>query len=263
MKKISLLLIAVLLGSFNLSYAVKEIKVSPDVQYGVKYYKAANYVGALQHLEKALKTNPNDQLAQYYLANCYVKIGKKEKAKEAYDKVIKANQIPGLVKYADVALKCLESEQNCAAAKASMGAKDEEMERFIKSGQFMATDGSKAARPGDLTVIQNKINNGEEINFSDLRYLNDATNSNPMAETNQIAAAAQIPTDAEIASAVKTLAKVGFNPVNYNYANNNSGMMSFLENGYQSGSKMNPQLMQAMMMTQLMPDFSSANTRGF
>ncbi len=310
MKKTTALLIALFIGMFNASYAVKKVTVSPQVLSGINKYKAGNYLGASQDIKTAIDKNPNDSLALYYLGNVYTKIGKKEEAKDSYKKVVELNEYKGLTKYAGVALVCLEAppktvifnnpvaesvgagntsgpmEDNCTkAVELLKTASDKDgISEFIRSGEFLHTDAAEKVKDNSMKGVQEAINSGDKnVDFAKFRYLNDATNSDPMNGEKMVAAAASIdmPSDKEIADAVKTLAKVGFNPLNFNsqqgfnphlaqmnyYSpsqnNNNSfDMLPFLmsqQNNRDSGN-LNPQLIQNMMMNQMLPSYDFSNT---
>lgn len=298
MKKLWIFLIALALGSFSACYAVKTVVISPLVQSGIAKYKAKNYLGAKLDIEKAVGMNPKDSMAQYYLGNIYTAIGKKDEAKNAYEEVARANDNPALVKYAKFALGCIEKQgdENSGGGasfdpnqqqeavvdpcdKKILG--DPNIDPFIKSGQFLHNDAKNKIQENQLKGIQSGINAGSKsVEFSNYRYLNDA--------------GSEIPSDKEIADAVKTLAKVGFNPLAMNNIPNGGGynnpqynqlsammggagnqgnstmnMLPFImgQGGEENRmGKFNPQLIQSMMMNQLMPsyDFSdSNNNRGY
>lgn len=297
MKKLWIFLIALALGSFSACYAVKTVVITPLVQSGIAKYKAKNYLGAKLDMEKAVSRNPKDSMAQYYLGNVYTAIGKKDEAKKAYEEVAKANDNPALVKYARFALGCIDkqgdensnsnydpNQQQDAAAiidpcdKKVLG--DPNIDPFIKSGQFLHNDAKNKIQENQLKSIQSGINAGSKsVEFSNYRYLNDA--------------GSEIPSDKEIADAVKTLAKIGFNPLAMNNMPNSGGynnpqynqLSAIMGTGNQGNgamnmlpfimgqggeenrmNKLNPQLIQSMMMNQLMPsyDFSdNNNNRGY
>lgn len=284
MKKLTILLIAIFLGSFSASYAIKTVVITPLVQSGIAKYKAQNYVGAMEDMQAAVKKNPNDSMAQYYLGNVYARIGKMDEAKAAYSAVIALNEHPGLMRYATLGIACLGENTamsgggeggECAAAKTAAKVGETDIDKFIRSGDFIHNDAKTNIQESQLKSVQQLINSdSKDVNFSDFRYLNDASGV--------------MPSDEEIAHAVRVLAKVGFNPLNMgtqSYSNpqlsqlsaftgqTNSGnsafnMLPFIMaqgNGEGYNNRMNPQLIQSMMMNQMLPsyDFSTTNSRGF
>ena len=301
MKKLSALLLAIFigLGAINAAWAIKTVVITPLVQSGIKKYKVGNYLGAKQDIESSLQKNSSDSIAHYYLGNVYTKIGDKDKALNSYRAVIQLNENKGLVTYAGVAVICLNEpiiqpevanpldatlgnpsqviEQVSACVKAKDMLKgseaEQDMNAFIRSGQFMHQEAKEKIREQNLQSVQQRINNEEKgMNFSEFKYLNDATDA--------------MPSDKEIADAVKTLAKVGFNPavfseqgvnsqlaqLNYmmpaNNTNNNFDMLPYLvqqRDGHNDG-KISPQFLQNMMMGQMMSSYdfgSTNNNRGF
>ncbi len=302
MKKLSALFIAIFMGisAFNAAWAIKTIVITPLVRSGIQKYKVGNYLGAKQDIQDAISKNPNDPIANYYLGNVYTKIGDKDKAVGAYQRVIEINENKGLSTYAGVAIICLNEPvakaefvnpvdaavgnpvQNAEQASACTNAKnmlkgseaEQDMNAFIRSGQFMHQEARDKIKEKSLQNVQQKINSDEKnIDFSEFKYLNDASGA--------------MPSDKEIADAVKTLAKAGFNPLNYtttqgfspqlaqlnymvpNNNNANSGfeMLPYLmqHDGYKDG-KVSPQLLQNMMMGQLMSSYDlggTSNNRGF
>jgi len=298
MKKLSVLLLAIFIGMFNAAWAIKTIVITSLVQSGVQKYKAGDYLGAQQDIQEAIKKNPNDSIAHYYLGNVFTQIGSKDKAISAYQKVIEINESKGLSTYAGVAIICINNpvvkpefvnpvdslvgnpgggspgdQMNpCVKAKDMLKGSEAELEMnaFIRSGKFMHKDVTDKMKEKELQKLQQKINSDEKVDFSEFKYLNDASGV--------------MPSDKEIADAVKTLARVGFNPVafateqgvnsqlaqlNYMMPQNNSGygfdMMPYLMQHGNGDNKINPQLLQNMMMGQMMStyDFGGNNRRGY
>ena len=119
MKKIAILLSFLLIsGSLSLCFAQTK-SVSSQVYSGIANYKKANYTGCIQDMEAALKKNPNDILAKYYLALVYTKIGMSEDAKKYYQAVVDQGNEKLLVKYSQRALTCLDKPDDkiCAVKK--------------------------------------------------------------------------------------------------------------------------------------------------
>lgn len=300
MKKLSVLLLAIFIGMFNACWAVKTLVITPLVQSSIKKYKAGDYLGARQDIEEAIKKNPDDSIANYYAGNIYTQIGEKYKAMDSYKKVVTLNENKGLSTYAGVALICLEApekmpafvnpievqvggqnqnsgqgDDKCKLAKDLLKGSEAEqqMNAFIRSGQFMHQEVKDKMREKSIQGVQNKFNSDEkDVDFSQFKYLNDASGT--------------MPSDKEIADAVKTLAKVGFNPLNFSAGQGFNPQLAQLNYTAPSGSsgygfemlpylmqhsdnyndnKISPQLLQNMMMGQLMSsyDFGGTNQRGY
>ena len=56
---------------------------------GLIYFDQTNIPEAIQHFKKSVELNPNLYDAQFLLGECYLKIKDKEKAKKAFQAVIK------------------------------------------------------------------------------------------------------------------------------------------------------------------------------
>lgn len=271
MKKISCLILCFLISGV-LSIALAATKsVSPQVYSGIANYKKANYTGCIQDMEAALKKNPDDILAKYYLALVYTKIGLKDEAKNYYEMVVNQGGEKILVDYSKKALVCLENPEDKVCGKKG-DEEDVKMSEFIQSGEFMHPDLKKSIQERELKDVKNSFNSDKMPDIENYRFINDASG--------------EIPTDAQIAAAVKILAKVGYNPaaqvtnpynalmnnpqmaqMNMFHTNQNSNnMMNLLpylmaqkNNG--TNSNISPELIQTMLLNQAMPsfDFDSNN----
>lgn len=268
MKKIAVLILCFMLsGAFALSYAATRT-VSQQVYSGIAKYKKANYTGCMQDMEAALKKNPNDVLAKYYLALTYTRIGLKEDAKKYYQQVIDQNSEKILTKYSQKALVCLETPDN-AICKIKEVEKNKEMNDFIESGEFLHPDLERDLQKRELKDAKDTLNADKFPQMEYFRYINDAKDELE-------------PTDAQIAAAVKILAKVGYNPAaqiynnsfsspqalqmsmmntNQNSNNNFLNMLPYLmaqKNG-SSNQGVSPELIQAMLMNQSMSGLDFSN----
>lgn len=259
MKKIVILALCLILTS-TYSLAKTQTKtVSSKVYSGISNYKKANYTGCIQDMQEALKKNPNDILAKYYLALVYTKIGLKEEAKKYYQEVIQHGDEKLLVDYSKKAAKCLDNPQDkmCAIPEE----KDTEMDDFIESGQFLHPDLVKSMQKRELKDLKENFNADKMPNMEDYRFINDAKD--------------EVPTDAQIAAAVKVLAKVGYNPAaqiynnsyinpqmaqigmlagNQNTNNNFVNMLPYIMS-QKNNSNISPELIQTMLLNQSMTNF--------
>lgn len=264
MKKIiCLILFFILVGGFTVCMAATK-SVSSQVYSGISNYKKANYTGCIQDMEAALKKNPNEVLAKYYLALVYTKIGLQEEARKYYQQVVDQNSEKVLTMYSQRALVCLENPDDkiCGVKTES---NDKEMDEFIESGEFLHPDLKKNMQKRELKDIKDSFNADKFPDMSDYRFINSAKDELE-------------PTDAQIAAAVKILAKVGYNPAaqvyNNSYINPQTAQMSMLgmnqntnnnflnmlpylmaqKNGTPS-SNISPEIIQTMLMNQAMPGF--------
>jgi len=211
-------------------------------------YKAQNYTGCAQMSEDIIKKNPSNIYAHYYKGLAYMQLGKTEQATEAFEKVEMLNSNPTLVKYAQRGIACLQNPEDCAKYDQT----NSELDKFIKSNKFYDKSVQSEVNKKKLDRIKENIN--EELG------------PNKKSE---------MPTNDEIAQAVKTLAKLGINPMagmNANYANpemmemnmllgnntqtnNGMNMLPMLLMNQNGVQKMSPELIQTMMMSQMAPTY--------
>ncbi len=270
MKKIALLLALTLVTAYTTNITIaaekqRSISVSPAVYTAISKYKQKNYTGAIQDLTPIVKKDENNAIAQYYLGVSYAQLGMKSEAQTAYRKVIELDADTKLVDYSKRALACLEGKPECSANYVDKNVPLDDMTVFIKSGKPLHDDVVEQIQKKSLEQQMDRINNDIAPDAQNYKYLNDASG----------AVNAQ-PTDAEIANAVRVLAKVGFNPLNnmmmgytdpqmaamsamLGNSNNNTNNMSYLPYMISQGSN-NPdatkQMIQSMMMSQMMPGMS-------
>lgn len=272
MKKFAALILGLIVSGFFAAGFAATKPVSAQVYNGIAKYKKANYTGCIQDMEAALKKNPNDILAKYYLALVYTRIGLKDEAKQYYQKVVDQNSEKVLVTYSKKALVCLDNPQSEGCANKDATA-DDDMSLFIKSGEFMHPELKKRIQERELKDVKNSFNSDKMPDLKDYRFINDASD--------------EIPTDAQIAAAVKILAKVGYNPLasqtynpmnnlmnpqmtqmnlmgaNQNGSNNLVNLLPYLmaQNNNGANSNISPELIQTMLLNQSMGgfDFGSKN----
>lgn len=266
MKKVLILALCIMLSGTYCLAKTQTKSVNSKVYSGISNYKKANYTGCIQDMQEALKKNPNDILAKYYLALVYTKIGLKDEAKKYYQEVINQGSEKLLVDYSKKAVTCLENpEDKLCAVKEE---KDDEMDQFIESKQFLHPDLVKSMQKRELKDLKENFNADKLPNMEDYRFINDAKD--------------EVPTDAQIAAAVKVLAKVGYNPAaqiynnsyispqmaqisaftgNQNTNNNFVNMLPYLMAQKGSNSNISPELIQTMLLNQSMTnlDFGMNN----
>lgn len=88
----------------------------PTLDSIIEKYRLSNFAGCMQECEAYVKAHPNDTLGYYYLAMSYAKCGQKDDAILAYEKVIRLNENPMIVKYATNGRNCVmgnEDEAKC------------------------------------------------------------------------------------------------------------------------------------------------------
>lgn len=167
------------------------------IKAAIAKYKAKNYVGCLQDVSSIVKEDPSDAAAYYYQALSYAQLGMVHEAEEAYNKVIDLNTNEALVSNATRGIACLQGADAQGCKEPEKPTTEDELDRFIKSDKFYSKEVQK------------------EVNKKKLERKKDAINEELKSQANE-------PTDAEIAQAVRTLAKVGLNPLGLNAANSSN-----------------------------------------
>lgn len=250
------------------------------IKIAIKKYKNGNYTGCLQDCQYIIKSNPSSAVAYYYMAMAYVQAGKKDEAIKAYSKVLSLNPNAKLAEYAASGKRCLETPDKCVLETDATTLT--EIDKLI-AAPF--TDGLSNTVRKDfeqkrLDSFKNKINSGKELDDYQLDKLNDASGQQSPAEPSK--AISKKPTNDEIVAALKVLNDAGLNPYtqqSFNQQNpevaqvnmlmsgdgqlknsNSDAMLNMLpfvlsQNKYGTNNY-SPQLMQAVIMNSMMPDFN-------
>jgi tetratricopeptide (TPR) repeat protein len=213
------------------------------VKLAIQKYKAANYIGCVQDTEEIIKKDPTNAYAYYYQALAYSQLGKKEQATEAYEKVITLKTSAFLVENAQKGLNCLNGQDGCKPKEDQ----NSDLDEFIKSNKFYG----------------NKVQ--EDLNKNRVKDIKDTMNKS------------EIPTNDEIAEAVKTLARAGINLTAVNNMNpaamsansaemmqmnmlmgndsmNNNNMLPYMLTG--TNGNISPEMIQAVMMSNMASGFA-------
>lgn len=187
MKNKILMLVAFLFGSACLVQANEPV---PKVSDAIQKYKGQNYVGCMQDTLEITQNDPADALAYYYMAISYVKLGNREKALEAYQKVIALSSNPTLKEYAERGELCLNTPEECKPKNTTDIEEKlaDEYYKFVNSTKNLSKEVSDKLDEIQIEIMKQDINKEVDDKKSEM------------------------PTNDEIANAVKVLAKVGVNP---------------------------------------------------
>lgn len=281
-----LLIAMMMLGHASFVTAKTTSSYNP-VKVAIKKYKAGNYTGCLQDCQVVIATDPSNTLAYYYMAMAYVQAGKKDMAISAYSKVLALKPNSRLFEYATTGKRCLETPEQCHLDTTSPS-QTSELDNFIVSptSNYLSPNVKAEMEKKHLDAIKNEINSGKDVDDYDLRKLNDNHQ-----DTKNDTLAQKTPSNDEVVAALKVLKAAGLSPFNQqtNYANpyavqadayqspemtqvsamlgnntnngNNNNMMNMLpfmlaQNKNGSSGGVTPQMMQAMIMNSMMPDFT-------
>lgn len=273
-----LVTLAVIASQIGITAQAAKRSTVPTVATLVRKYKAGNYTGCLQDSKNLVYHDPSNAVAYYYMAISYVQAGKSKEAIDAYKKVLSLKPNATLYKYATTGKTCLESPDKC---------KEDNMTDVDRAVRAPLGDGLSDKVRDDieqkrLEGIKNDINNGLEINNYELQKFKDYSNSRSEAQTpDKVAQESNAqPTNDEIVAALKTLNRAGLNPYTQtaavaqnpeyaqlsammggnNQSSNSNAMMNMLpymlaQNKAGGANSYSPQMMQAMMMSSMLPDF--------
>lgn len=264
--------------------------LSAPMKVAIKKYKAGNYTGCLQDCQRILISNPSNATAYYYLAISLVQAGKKDEAILAYSQVLKLNTNPKLSEYANTGKRCLETPDQCHLEAEDVAGSNPEIDKLIATpSSTMSESVKRDFEKRRIDAIKNKINAGKELDSYEFNKTRDFSKQKGDIETFE-KLAGNTPSNEEIANALKILNDAGINPYasqNVMQAsqtpaqnmpmtteesqlqmllgggrqnNNNNDIMNMLphmlsQNKNEPGNY-SPQVMQAIIMNSMMPDFT-------
>ena len=240
----------------------------------------------MQILKNVEKKEPYNSVVTYYLGLANLKLGKKDEALNYFKSTSLLDPYSVVGKYAKQTMESINNPEAINDIKVEI----DEVSSFIKSGKKVAPEVINQMSKQRLEAEKEEINSDvkkqtEELKRQQIRERQRQDINNNMSSN--------VPTNDEIAQAVKTFQKLGLNPFNsqgaQNYsqmtpqqrqqmqsinndmmqlsmlmgqANNNSNnnMMNMLpfmmmqNNSPNSNFKMTPEMIQTMMMSQMMPN---------
>lgn len=264
MKKQLVYFFAIMFALIQASYCYSSAASSSSpIKIAVKKYKAGNYTGCLQDCQNIVAKNPSSSIAYYYMAMSYVQAGQKDKAINAYSKVLSLNPNATLAEYATTGKRCLETPEQCVLTDPN-AASTQDIDKLIASpnSDGLSPTVKKDFEQKRLNTIKNEINNDKDMDDYQLRKLNDASEKVMPDKANAVAS--KQPTNDDIAAALKVLSNAGLNTYGQysDYQNNNNNaMMNMLplmmtQNGGGMNSNYSPQAMQAFIMNSMMSNMN-------
>ena len=262
MKKSIIVLLGILiLSAYSCDVIAKPKPTSPATSSAIKLYKSGNYTQSYLSFSDIVRKDPSNALAYYYLGMSSVQLGKKEEARSNYEKAISLSVEKSLLaNYAKMGIRCIDDPVGCRNPINEDVSNDNEEDKFIKS-TFGSGLSDKARGLYEKQKIENMM---REINRSD--------EVAPQRFKDYKDFSSEVPSNDEIAAAIKTLQKAGLNDMissqNYgtdmlyltgaqNDENNNISdfqMMNLLLNN-KGLSNVTPQMIQALMSNQITKSF--------
>lgn len=278
-KKIFLLFIFIL--SSNIVMAS-----NTDIISGIEAYKNGNYSNCVEIMKSVVKDDPTTAIGYYYLGLAYTQQGKKILAVQNYNKVINLNSDSTLVKLAKQGKNNL-GEKKVTAIESQLDDIEEDIRATESFSNEKLSPEELKAKYEDNIVKTEQVKNNDTQNVNSIKTTQviKASDYAKQTQTNHNAE----PTNDDIVNAIRTLQKAGLlqngaagltggmgnNNVpidartqqmnsmlmmmNGNNGGNNMNMMQMLPY-MNNGGKVDPQVMQMMLMNQMMPNFSSGNS---
>lgn len=252
------------------------------IKTAIGKYKQGNYSGCLQELISVSKKDPYNPLVLYYLGMAYSQVGNKQQAINAYEAVINMNSNPTLTSYATKGRDCIVGGPACYEEENQTKIEDE-LDRFINSpyGNGLSDELNQQMKEQQLRSIQNRIKTKDVLEDTDMERIQkfDKNKSETNIDNEKIAMAdTKDVTNEDVLAAIETLKKAGVTvsvnpyqnqiPMNDEYAqlsmmlgnnnyNNNNSMMNMLPMLItQNKGQIDPQVIQTMMMSSMLPDFT-------
>ncbi len=251
---------------------------NPTMKGVIIKYKKGNYSGCLQEAISLTKKTPSNPLVYYYMGMAYAQVGNNSMAVKAYNKAISIGTDQTVAQYATKGRDCLTGGPACVASQQDGGESEnvDDLDRFINApyGNGFSDELYKKMREEKLKNIQKTINGKEDLEIPDIQKIQDFDqNKSELEDGIKIAEASE----EDILNAIKTLKEAGVNvtvspvastmPNQYNELsmmlgtqnNNNSAMnmmIPYMLSQQQNGQSIDPQVMQAMMMNSMIPDFT-------
>lgn len=259
-------LITGILLTGTITYAAQKRENVPSsfLYNAINKYKQKNYTGCIQDMDYIIQKGRPSDLVYYYKAISYAQLGMQTEARQAYESAaaITSNRI--LKDYANQAMMCIDDPTTCDS-----NLDENDITSFIKSEKFMHPEVKETVQKQAIERAREQINDEIQPGYDTVKYINMSQNG---------------PTDKEIADAVRTLAKLGINPLGMSNPalmtganaelaqinallggnnNNNNNIMNLMPiinamqtSGQGRNSGMSKEFIQTYMMNQMLPNFS-------
>jgi len=242
----------------------------------IKKYKEKNYVGCIQEAQSKIKMESPNPVAMYYMALAYTQIGDVDAAIELYNAILKLNPSDTLSECVIRGRDCLTGGSACP----NVGVEGADIDNAVQEYQSgtiipnLPTGGASPLDESEKKTTENKKVISAESSIAEFVEAEQPTKKISSEDF-------KVPTNDEILQAVKTLQDAGiavtFQPgqiqtspaLNPEFAqlqmlmgstpqqNNGLDMLPYMLMQSQNNNQYNPQMVQAMMMNYMMPDFNS------
>lgn len=246
---------------------------------GIQAYKNGKYEDCITNMKAVVKNDPTSAIGYYYLGLAYAKTGRNILAVQNYNKVISLGSDKTLIDLAQKGKACVGGKK-ITAIETQLEDIEEEIKENINTpkteklspAELKAKYEQKISKPAN----ENKSGTSTVIKASDYQKANTPPTNDEIVNAIRVLQRAGL-----LQNGVSGLAggtQAGFNPemdsktqqmnamlmMMGQNGNNNNGMMNMLPLMNNGSGKINPQMIQMMMMNQMMPNFSTGgNNNGY
>lgn len=245
-KLLGLLSFIILISCANAVYA--KAVTDPELAAAIKLYKAQDYASCYTKLQSVIEKDSPSALAYYYMAIAATQLGRKAEAIENYEKAISLSpENNNISRFSQKGKRCLEEPDKCEEPIFSN--LDDEFilnQKHLKSSDAVKMDFERLK----LENIRREINRNDNIDPQRFKEYRDFSSMNIDGT----------PSNDEVVAALRVLQQAGLTNViglnNYSDvsmlsgANAQNSLYGMLGNG-----SLNPQIIQAMMSTNMMQGF--------
>ncbi len=254
----------IIIALFFISFAVCDFcsaksLYTPQISAAINMYKHKNYTECLQVMHEAVQKDPSNVLAYYYIAISQARLGDTSKAEEAYQRVIDLNSSTQLTNYSKNGLECLHDSTKCRT-------------EFNMDPSKKAMDKVNADMENKkIDTVKDIVNQKKNIQEVPAEYMRDFKDYSLPKNQIQNKSELPVPTKNEIADALDTLKRAGYQNYLPQPATMSSEMMQMVNALGTNNNNMNPmanfmpymanssdmaqpdpQLIQTMMMSSMM-----------
>jgi hypothetical protein len=229
-----------------------------SMRHAIDQFRAGNFTGCLQESISVMKKDPSNPLATYYVGLSFAKVGDKESAVQYLDKAAGLSDNTSFIKYVTEAKDCVNGADSC-----KMSEEDTELMKLINS-PFNSKNGftpevKNNQQQKELDAIKQKMNSDKYLNlrFDDTRMA--------MASEDEILNAIRVLKDSGVSITVnmspqfqdEQMAQMQMFSSGNNNNNSNNAIMSLIPMmmNQETAKNVDPQVIQAIMMQSMMPDF--------
>lgn len=261
----------------------KSFYPNATINSAIAKYKQGDYSGCLQQLISVNKKDAYNPLVLYYLGMTYTQIGWWQQAVNAYEAVMNMNANETLTRYATKGRDCLVGGPTCYEEQGNGVKIENDLDWFVNSpyGNGLSDDINKQLKEQKLRTIEKQIKRKDVLEDRDIDDIQqfDKNKSEADIDNEKIAMAdSKEVSNEDVLAAIETLKKAGVTvsvnpypnamPMNDEYAqlsmmlggnnyNNNNSMMNMLPMLMtQNKGQIDPQVIQSMMMSSMLPDFT-------